>query len=176
MKGSYLHHKEVKAAQGIKIAAPGLESAVAGTQMLVVQPGDNLEFVRAKSIRVRWPGNQKRYVNFDVDGRDTHANVHDLIDDVLGVWPLHGLCGMTGGLLCGVFGQTALGGLGGVGLVPQLVGTAAGVGYAFAVGLLVYGGLKLTMGIRLDAEKERRGADLAIHRITAYPEDDASKS
>ncbi len=98
------------------------------------------------------------------------------IDDVLGVWPLHGLCGMTGGLLCGVFGQTALGGLGGVGLVPQLVGTAAGVGYAFAVGLLVYGGLKLTMGIRLDAEKERRGADLAIHRITAYPEDDASKS
>ena len=98
------------------------------------------------------------------------------IDDVLGVWPLHGLCGMTGGLLCGVFGQTALGGLGGVGLLPQVLGTLAGVVYAFAAGLLVYGGLKLTMGIRLDAEKERRGADLAIHRITAYPEDDASKS
>jgi Amt family ammonium transporter len=98
------------------------------------------------------------------------------IDDVLGVWPLHGLCGMTGGILCGVFGQTALGGLGGVGLVSQLVGTLAGVGYAFAVGLLVYGGLKLTMGIRMDADKEQRGADLAIHRITAYPEDDASKT
>ena len=98
------------------------------------------------------------------------------IDDVLGVWALHGLCGATGGILCGVFGQTALGGLGGVGLVSQIVGTLAGIVFAFAAGLLVYGLLKKTMGIRLDAEKEQRGADLAIHRITAYPEDDASKS
>ena len=97
------------------------------------------------------------------------------IDDVLGVWPLHGLCGLTGGLLCGVFGQEALGGLGGVGLVSQAIGTFAGAAYAFAAGLAVYGVLKVTMGIRLEPEKEQRGADLSIHRITAYPEDDASK-
>jgi Amt family ammonium transporter len=98
------------------------------------------------------------------------------IDDVLGVWPLHGLCGLSGGILAGVFGQTALGGLGGVGLVTQIIGTLAGAGYAFAAGLLVYGGLKVAIGIRLDPDKEQRGADLSIHRITAYPEDDASKT
>ncbi|MEI6985237.1 MAG: ammonium transporter [Rhodospirillaceae bacterium] len=98
------------------------------------------------------------------------------IDDVLGVWPLHGLCGLTGGLLAGVFGQEALGGLGGVGLLSQVVGTLAGVIFAFAAGLAVYGGLKVLVGIRLDPEQERRGADLSIHRITAYPEEDVSRS
>jgi Amt family ammonium transporter len=98
------------------------------------------------------------------------------LDDVLGVWALHGLCGATGGILAGVFGLTALGGLGGVSFVTQVIGTLAGVVYAFAAGLLVYGGLKVTMGIRLDPDKEQRGADLSIHNITAYPEDDASKS
>ena len=66
--------------------------------------------------------------------------------------------------------------VGGVGLVAQLVGTLSGMVFALAAGLLVYGGLKKTMGIRLEPEKEQRGADLSIHRITAYPEDDASKS
>ncbi|MEI8394274.1 MAG: ammonium transporter [Rhodospirillaceae bacterium] len=97
------------------------------------------------------------------------------IDDVLGVWALHGLCGLSGGILAGVFGQTALGGLGTVSLPAQVIGTLAGAGYAFCAGLLVYGVLKKTMGIRLDPEKEQRGADLSIHRITAYPEDDASR-
>ena len=93
------------------------------------------------------------------------------IDDVLGVWPLHGLCGVLGGVLCGVFGQEALGGLGGVSLPAQIVGTAIGAALALVGGLVVYGGIKATLGIRLSDEEEFMGADLAVHHITAYPED-----
>ncbi|MCM2492499.1 ammonium transporter [Burkholderia glumae] len=94
------------------------------------------------------------------------------IDDVLGVWPLHGLCGALGGIAAGVFGQPALGGLGGVSLVSQLIGTLGGIAIALAGGTLVYGVLKLTLGLRLDQEAEFDGADLSIHRITATPERD----
>ena len=93
------------------------------------------------------------------------------IDDVLGVWALHGLCGTMGGLACGVFGLEAFGGLGGVSPLAQLAGTASGIAIGFGGGLLVYGGLKATLGIRLSAEEEFMGADLAIHQITAYPEE-----
>ena len=92
------------------------------------------------------------------------------IDDVLGVWPLHGLCGAWGGLACGLFGQEALGGLGGVSLVSQALGTAVGVLWAILGGLVVYGVLRQTMGLRLSAEEEFNGADLSIHRIGATPE------
>ena len=92
------------------------------------------------------------------------------IDDVLGVWPLHGLCGTWGGVAAGIFGSKALGGLGGVALGAQLVGSAMGVAWAFVMGLLVYGTLKKTMGIRLSQEEEFQGADLSIHRIGATPE------
>jgi Amt family ammonium transporter len=92
------------------------------------------------------------------------------IDDVLGVWPLHGLCGTWGGIAAGLFGLKALGGLGGVSPWAQLVGTAMGIGIAFLGGLLVYGALKLTVGLRLDPEAEFNGADLTIHKITATPE------
>jgi hypothetical protein len=46
-------------------------------------PGDGIDLVRVKSLRVRWPGGTRRLVTFEVDGRDVHASVHDLIDDVL---------------------------------------------------------------------------------------------
>ncbi len=92
------------------------------------------------------------------------------IDDVLGVWPLHGLCGTWGGLACGIFGSPALGGMGGVAFTSQLAGTAIGVAIATAGGFLIYGALKATSGIRLDAEQEFDGADIAIHRISATPE------
>lgn len=92
------------------------------------------------------------------------------IDDVLGVWPLHGLCGTWGGLAAGIFGMKALGGLGGVSFMSQLIGTALGIVIALAGGLLVYGVLKMTIGIRLDAEEEFDGADLSIHKISATPE------
>lgn len=87
------------------------------------------------------------------------------IDDVLGVWPLHGLCGAWGGIAAGIFGSTALGGLGGVSLPAQLVGTLIGVGIALVGGFVVYGGLKASVGIRLSREEEYEGADLSIHKI-----------
>lgn len=96
------------------------------------------------------------------------------IDDVLGVWPLHGLCGAWGGIAAGIFGSKALGGLGGVSLLSQLAGTALGIVIATVGGLVVYGGLKKLVGIRLDPEEEYEGADLSIHKITATPEREAS--
>ena len=92
------------------------------------------------------------------------------IDDVLGVWPLHGLCGTWGGLACGIFGTKAFGGLGGVSFMSQLVGTGLGVAIALAGGFAIYGALKATFGIRLDPEEEFEGADISIHRISATPE------
>ncbi|MDH5571171.1 MAG: ammonium transporter [Gammaproteobacteria bacterium] len=89
------------------------------------------------------------------------------IDDVLGVWPLHGLCGAWGGIAAGIFGSTALGGLGGVSLMSQLSGTVIGLVIALAGGFIVYGVLKSMMGIRLSQEEEYQGADLSIHRIAS---------
>ena len=92
------------------------------------------------------------------------------IDDVLGVWPLHGLCGAWGGIAAGIFGLQALGGKGGVSFMSQLCGTLLGIAIALAGGFVVYGLLKKIVGIRLDAEEEFNGADLSIHKITATPE------
>ena len=92
------------------------------------------------------------------------------IDDVLGVWPLHGLCGLWGGIAAGIFGSKALGGLGGVSLPAQLIGSAVGVAWALLAGFVIYGILKATMGLRLSQEEEFEGADLSIHRIGATPD------
>jgi Amt family ammonium transporter len=92
------------------------------------------------------------------------------IDDVLGVWPLHGLCGTWGGLAAGVFGSKALGGLGGVSLGGQLVGTLLGVGWALLAGAMLYGVLRATTGLRLSQEEEFDGADLSIHKISLTPD------
>ncbi len=91
------------------------------------------------------------------------------IDDVLGVWPLHGLCGAWGGIAAGIFGLEALGGMGGVTFMGQLAGTVIGVSIATAAGFIVYGALKKMVGIRLSEEEEFEGADLAIHKIAAEP-------
>jgi Amt family ammonium transporter len=96
------------------------------------------------------------------------------IDDVLGVWPLHGLCGTWGGIAAGIFGSQALGGLGGVSLWAQLIGTAMGVFWALLGGALVYGVLKATLGLRLSQEEEFDGADLSIHKISATPDREVS--
>lgn len=93
------------------------------------------------------------------------------IDDVLGVWPLHGLCGAWGGLAAGIFGSKALGGLGGVSIASQAAGTLLGVTVALIGGVVVYGLLKQFVGIRMDAEAEFDGADLSIHKIPARSED-----
>jgi Amt family ammonium transporter len=96
------------------------------------------------------------------------------IDDVLGVWPLHGLCGTWGGIAAGIFGTKAMGGLGGVSLSAQLIGTIMGVIWALIGGLVVYGLLKVTMGLRLSQEEEYDGADLSIHKISASPDREAN--
>ena len=93
------------------------------------------------------------------------------IDDVLGVWPLHGLCGAWGGIAAGIFGSEALGGLGGVSLASQVIGTLAGVLVALVGGFIVYGLVKAVAGIRMDEEQEFRGADLTFHHIEATSED-----
>jgi len=93
------------------------------------------------------------------------------VDDVLAVWPLHGVCGAFGGLAVGIFGQKWLGGLGGVAMMSQLIGTLLAIGIAVIGGLVVYGALKATMGIRLSQEDEFRGADLSIHKISANSDD-----
>lgn len=92
------------------------------------------------------------------------------IDDVLGVWPLHGLCGLWGGIAAGIFGLEALGGLGGVSFVSQLLGSLAVSLYALAAGLVLYTVTQRSLGIRLSDEEQRRGADLSIHSIGANPE------
>ena len=96
------------------------------------------------------------------------------IDDVLGVWPLHGLCGTWGGLAAGIFGSKALGGLGGVSFNAQLIGTAMGVVWALTSGFIVYSVLKVTMGIRMSQEEEFAGADLSIHKISSSPDREAN--
>jgi Amt family ammonium transporter len=92
------------------------------------------------------------------------------IDDVLGVWPLHGLCGTWGGIAAGIFGARALGGLGGVSIQSQLIGTGLGIVLAFVGGVVIYGALKLSIGLRLTQEEEYNGADLSVHRIGSTPE------
>jgi ammonium transporter, Amt family len=96
------------------------------------------------------------------------------IDDVLGVWPLHGLCGAWGGLACGIFGTKALGGLGGVTFMSQLIGTGIGIAVALIGGVLVYGVIKALAGLRLDQEQEFNGSDLSIHKISATPDREAN--
>jgi ammonium transporter, Amt family len=96
------------------------------------------------------------------------------IDDVLGVWPLHGLCGAWGGIACGIFGLPSFGGLGGVTFTAQLLGTLIGVAWALAGGFIVYGLLRQTMGLRLTAEEEYQGADLSVHKIGATPDRDVN--
>ncbi|MGA0032490.1 MAG: ammonium transporter [Burkholderiales bacterium] len=96
------------------------------------------------------------------------------IDDVLGVWPLHGLCGVWGGIACGIFGAKALGGLGGVSLTAQLIGTGLGVVIALVGGFATYGIIKSVIGIRLKREEEFNGSDLTIHKIGATPDREAS--
>ena len=92
------------------------------------------------------------------------------IDDVLGIWPLHGLCGAWGGIACDIFGLKSMGGLGGVTFMSQLLGTLLGIAVAVAGSFIVYGLLKQIIGIRLDPEQEFEGSDLSVHKIGATPE------
>ncbi|MDO8701944.1 MAG: ammonium transporter [Undibacterium sp.] len=96
------------------------------------------------------------------------------VDDVLGVWPLHGLCGAWGGIAAGIFGQKSLGGLGGVSFASQLFGTVLGISIALVGSFVIYALLKKFVGIRLDPEQEFEGADLSIHKVSATAERETS--
>ncbi|MDG1094991.1 MAG: ammonium transporter [Methylophilaceae bacterium] len=89
------------------------------------------------------------------------------IDDVLGVWPLHGICGAWGGIAAGIFGLELFGGLGGVTFMSQLVGTIAGVFIALAGGYIVYTFIHKMFNFRLTEEEEFNGADISIHKINS---------
>ncbi len=97
------------------------------------------------------------------------------LDDVLGVWPLHGISGSWGGLACGIFGQEALGGLGGVSFVAQGVGVSIAIVIALVSGFAVYKVLDKVAGIRLSPEEEQRGSDLTVHKLESYPEEATSR-
>ncbi len=101
----------------------------------------------------------------------THTQNRLKIDDVLGVWPLHGLCGAWGGIAAGIFGAQSFGGRGGVSFISQLLGTGLGVVVAVLGGVLVYGVLKKFVGIRMGREEEFDGADLSIHKIVSTADD-----
>ncbi|MFD2017844.1 ammonium transporter [Vibrio olivae] len=101
----------------------------------------------------------------------THLQNKTKIDDVLGVWPLHGVCGAWGGVAAGIFGQTALGGLGGVSFIVQLMGTVTGIAIALIGGAIVYGSLHRLTGLRLTEEEEYNGADLSIHQISSMSDE-----
>jgi Amt family ammonium transporter len=88
-------------------------------------------------------------------------------DDVLGVWPLHGVCGLWGGIAAGIFGLESLGGLGGVTFISQLIGSLAGVSVALIGGFIVYKAVNSVLPIRMSEEDEFNGADLTIHKIGA---------
>ncbi len=93
------------------------------------------------------------------------------IDDVLGVWPLHGVVGTWGGIAAGIFGSSAFGGIGGVSFMAQLAGSLLAVGYAVVTGFVVYGVIQRSVGFRLNEDQEFAGSDLTVHQINAYPEE-----
>jgi Amt family ammonium transporter len=97
------------------------------------------------------------------------------LDDVLGVWPLHGISGTWGGLACGIFGQKALGGLGGVSFLAQAIGSGIAIVIAVGFGFAVYKGLDMAFGLRLSKEDEMRGSDLTVHKIESTPEEISSR-
>lgn len=100
------------------------------------------------------------------------ATIKWKIDDVLGVWPLHGLCGLWGGIAAGIFGLKAMGGIGDVSFASQLVGSLLGAGFGLAAGVIVYAIADMVLGLRMSDDEQRRGADISIHNISANPEED----
>ncbi len=97
------------------------------------------------------------------------------VDDVLGVWPLHGIAGTWGGIACGIFGLKAFGGVGDVTFMAQLIGSLAAVAVALVAGFIVYKTLDSLFGIRLEKDDELQGSDLAVHKVESTPEEGTTR-
>ncbi|MEM5948486.1 ammonium transporter [Spirochaetia bacterium 38H-sp] len=93
------------------------------------------------------------------------------IDDVLGVWPLHGINGTWGGIAAGIFGHKALGAVKELSLGAQIVGSLAAVLYALFLGFILYKIIDLIYGLRMSEQEQMIGSDLTYHRIEANPEE-----
>ena len=86
------------------------------------------------------------------------------IDDPVGAWPVHGLCGVWGGIATGIFGTAE-----GVSLGVQVLGTLAITGWAFFTMLGVFLALKAVGMLRVSPEEEQAGLDISEHGMHAYP-------
>ena len=97
------------------------------------------------------------------------------IDDSLDVFPVHGVGGITGSLLTGVFAASSLGGLGladGVSITDQVAVQALAIvvtiiwSAGFSYGILKI--IDMTIGLRVTSEEEIEGLDIALHEETGY--------
>lgn len=94
------------------------------------------------------------------------------IDDPVGAFPVHGLCGMWGGIATGIFGIPELAAFSpdaGLSLSTQLIGTGAIAGWALGSSLALFFGLKALGLLRVGAEEEIAGLDISEHGMYAYP-------
>jgi Amt family ammonium transporter len=104
-------------------------------------------------------------------------------DDSLDVFGVHGVCGIVGALLTGVFNNQALGGpglvtdwvtatVGSVGVFDQVLVQAKAVGvtvvWSAVVAAVSFKIVDLVIGLRVTEEEEREGLDIASHGETAY--------
>lgn len=94
------------------------------------------------------------------------------IDDPVGAWPVHGLCGVWGGLATGIFGELP-DGIESVGafITVQAIGTVSIIAWAFVTMFAVFFVLKTIGFLRVSAEDEQAGLDISEHGMHAYPSD-----
>jgi ammonium transporter, Amt family len=93
------------------------------------------------------------------------------VDDVLGVWPLHGINGTWGGIAAGIFGHKAFGAVSELNFLSQLSGSLLAVVYALVTGFILYKGIDLLYGLRMTPYEEIIGSDRTFHRIESNPEE-----
>ncbi|AEH06076.1 ammonium transporter [Methanothermococcus okinawensis] len=95
------------------------------------------------------------------------------LDDVCGIVPVHGVAGVVGAICTGIFGMTALGGAGGISLIDQIIASIFCIVYGTGLGYILAKIVGLVMGgLRVSEEDEKRGLDLAEHKLPAYPEEE----
>jgi len=87
------------------------------------------------------------------------------IDDPVGAWPVHGLCGIWGGIATALFGSAA-----GHTLMPQIVGSIAIPIWAFVTMFGVFYAMKVVGILRVTPEEEIEGLDITEHGAINYPE------